>query len=55
MELHDRVAPSAEYAIRGDTLMALRDIVIELYRGNVLVATDLDQILTEVDIEKRIR
>ncbi len=50
MELTDVVPADADYIIRGDTLMALRDIVVELYRVNVHEAKDLDQILVEIDI-----
>ncbi len=50
MELTDTVPADADYIIRGDTLMALRDIVVELYRVNVHIAKDLDQILIEIDI-----
>jgi hypothetical protein len=55
MELHDSINIEAEYVVTGDTLIALRDLVIELYAvgdpqgiNQKKIATYLDQILQEI-------
>jgi|TARA_R110002153_G_scaffold95402_2_gene229179 hypothetical protein len=57
MELHDVVDVNSEHTIKGDTLMALRDVVVDLYTRRNLsgygcssIARQLDQILLEIEV-----
>ena len=58
MELHDTVNVESEHIIKGDTLMALRDVVVDLYTRRNLsaygcssIARQLDQILLEIEVD----